>query len=74
MGVRQEWANNFHAAAQFLVQFAVKSGLRGFALLDFATGEFPFSAQVFVCRALSHEHMAVALDQGADNGEGRGGR
>ena len=71
VGVRGERAENFDGAAEFFPELAVEGGFGGFAGLDLAAGEFPFSAEVFVRGTLGHEHVAVAFDEGADNEERR---
>ncbi len=65
---------DFDGAAEFFADLAVEGGFGGFAGLDLAAGEFPFEAEVFVRRALRHEHEAVAFDQGADDGDDGGRR
>lgn len=71
VGVRGERAGDVDSDAEFFDEFAVEGGFRGFAGFDFAAGEFPFSAEVFVRGALGHEDMAVAFDEGADDAEGK---
>lgn len=69
--VRVERAGDVDGDAEFLLEFAVEGGFGGFAGFDFAAGEFPFSAEVFVRGALGHEDMALAFDEGADDAEGK---
>jgi hypothetical protein len=62
------------AAMQFLGDFAFQGLLRGFSGFDLAPGELPDQGQVLVGRSPGEEHAAVALDEGADDRDGPGGR
>ncbi len=58
---------------KLLADFADDGGgglLPGF---DLAAGEFPLERQVLVGGALGQEQKTIALDHGADNGDGSGG-
>ncbi len=74
---RFEGARDRDGAAEFFGELAVEGGGGGLAGLDFAAGEFPEQAEVFVGGALGDENAAgVVFEDGADYGDRRavGGR
>ena len=60
----------FDLAAEFLADFADEGVGGWFTGLEFAAGEFPFEAQVFVGGTPGDQHAAVALDGGARDRNG----
>ena len=70
----RQGAGDDDVATEFLLDLADDGGLGCFVRLNLAAGELPFKSEVFVRRALRGEHVAVALDHGADNRNGNGGR
>ena len=67
---RLERARDRDGAAEFFGEFAVKSGGGSFGGFDFAAGEFPKEAQVFVGGALSDEDAAGGVfDDRANDGD-----
>jgi hypothetical protein len=54
-------------ATELFVDLTLQGFMGRFAWLDLSTGEFPFASQVLVGWALSQEHEALALNDGAND-------
>lgn len=69
----RQFAPHGNLTTKFLANLADDGGGGILPRVDLAAGKFPLERQVLVGGTLGQEHKPIALDHGADNGDGSGG-
>jgi len=65
---------NLASHAKFLIEFTRQARVVRFARFALAARELPFSCEVRTLEPARHEKVAVALDDGGQDDDGRGQR